>query len=187
MLKFGYINELDVVNGLYKVKFIDDDFVSHWLPYVVKNTKDNIDESPFDKDEHVACLMDENNEHGVILGATNTNKCKPKAADKDKRRTTYKDGTYIEYDRKNKKFTISAEGNIDIIKSKNVSIKSDTKVTIECDSVEIKGNLKVTKDIQSTTGNIKAITGDVMALTHSLSNHAHNVTAVGLLTGTPTP
>lgn len=187
MLRFGKISSIDAVKGLYRVTFEEDDFVTTPLPYLVRNSKFNKDESPFDEGEHVACLMDENCENGVILGATNTTSDSPDLGDKDTRRTLYKDGTFTQYDRKNKKLTISCEGDIEIIKSKNVSLKADTKVLIECDNVEIKGSLKVRDDITSQSGDIKATTGDVIALTHSLSNHTHNVTSVGSPTGPPTP
>jgi phage baseplate assembly protein V len=187
MLRFGKISSIDAVKGLYRVTFQEDNLVTTPLPYLVKNSKFNKDESPFDIDEHVACLMDENCENGVILGATNTTSDAPDLGDADIRRTLYKDGTFIQYDRKNKKLTISCEGDVEVIKSKNVSVKSDTKITLECNDVEVKGNLKVTKDIISTTGDIKASVGDVKALTYSLSNHTHNVTAVGSPTGPTIP
>lgn len=187
MLRFGKISSIDAVKGLYRVTFEDDDFVTTPLPYLVKNSKFNKDESPFDEGEHVACLMDENCENGVILGATNTKSDAPDLGDKDTRRTLYKDGTFIQYDRKNKKLTISCEGDVEVIKSTNVNLKASTKVLIECDNVEIKGSLKVRDNITSESGDIKATVGDVVALTHSLSNHTHNVTAVGSPTGPPTP
>lgn len=185
MLRFGYISSIDAVNGLYKVTFEEDNLVSGPLPYLVKNTKFNNDESPFDEGEHVACLMDENCEHGVILGATNTSTDMPKIGNKDIRVTTYKDGSFVQFDRVSKKLTISCEGDVEIIKSTNANIKASNKITLECNDVDVKGNLKVTKDITSETGDIKATIGDVTALTHSLSNHIHSVGSG--VTGTPTP
>jgi len=188
MLRFGKISSIDAVKGLYRVTFEEDNFVTTPIPYLVKNSKFNKDESPFDEGEHVACLMDENCENGVILGATNTTADAPDLGDKDIRRTLYKDGTFIQYDRKNKKLTISCEGDVEVIKSTNVNIKASTKVIIECNDVEIKGSLKVRDNITSQTGDIKATTGDVIALTHSLSNHVHpGVTSGSQSTGTPTP
>lgn len=188
MLRFGNISSIDASTGLYKVTFEEDNLVSGQLPYLVKNTKFNNDESPFDEGEHVACLMDENCENGVILGATNTSTDKPKVGNKDIRVTTYKDGSFIQYDRANKKLTVSCEGDVEIIKSTNTSIKASTKITLDCDDVEIKGSLTVKNDITATTGNIKATVGDVQALTHSLSNHVHTGgTLVGGLTGVATP
>lgn len=188
MLRFGYISSIDAVNGLYKVTFEEDNLVSGSLPYLVKNTKFNNDESPFDEGEHVACLMDENCEHGVILGATNTSTDKPKVGNKDIRVTTYKDGSFIQFNRLTKTLTISSEGDIEIIKSTNTSIKASTKITLDCSDVEINGSLTVKNDITASTGNIKATIGDVQALTHSLSNHVHSGgTLSGGLTGIATP
>ena len=193
MLRFGNISETNVVDGLYKVGFEEDNLVSSWLPYLVKNTKENKYENPFDIGEHVACLMDENCENGVILGATNTSADKPVVGDKDVSRVTYKDGSFVQFNRATKKLTISCEGDVEIIKSKNVNVKSDTKIVLESANIEIKGKLKVTddatftKDITSTTGDIKATVGDVKAFTHSLSTHTHNVTAVGSPTGPAIP
>jgi phage baseplate assembly protein V len=188
MLRFGNISSINAADGLYKVTFDEDKLVSAWLPYLVKNTKSNKDENPFDINEHVACLMDENIENGVILGATNTNSDKPVAGNADIRRTTYKDGSYVEFNRSISKLTISCEGDVQIIKSANVNVKASTKILLDCSDVEINGSLKVSQDITSTTGNITATTGDVKALTHSLSSHIHSGVTIGSgVTGTPTP
>jgi len=194
MLRFGHISTIDASKGLYKVTFEEDDLVSGWLPYLVKNTKQNKDESPFDQDEHVACLMDENCEYGVILGAINSETDLPIVGDKDIRVTTYKDGSYIKFDRATKKLTVSCEGDVEVVKATNINFKASSKITLDSD-VDVTGKITVTKDIKSTTGNItsdtgdiKATLGDVKATTHSLSTHVHSgVTSGFSSTGPPTP
>ena len=69
MLRFGVVTQIDAINVLARVNFGDDDLTSFWLPVIqTKTLKDKFYVMP-DVGEQVVCLMDENSEDGVILGA----------------------------------------------------------------------------------------------------------------------
>jgi len=69
MLKFGIVTNINPALAQARVQFADDDILSFWLPILQQKTqKDKFYAIP-DIGEHVACLMDENSEEGVILGA----------------------------------------------------------------------------------------------------------------------
>lgn len=69
MLRFGIVSQINSNNAQVRVQFGDDGSTSFWLPVLQKKTlKDKFYCLP-DIGEQVACLMDENSEDGVILGA----------------------------------------------------------------------------------------------------------------------
>ena len=69
MLRFGIVSQIDPINVQARVSFEDDESTSYWLPILqTKTLKDKFYAMP-DIGEQVACLMDENSEDGVILGA----------------------------------------------------------------------------------------------------------------------
>lgn len=69
MLRFGIVSQINPVLAQARVSFQDDESTSYWLPVLqTKTFKDKFYAMP-DIGEQVACLMDENSEDGVILGA----------------------------------------------------------------------------------------------------------------------
>ena len=77
MLRFGIVSQIDAINVLARVNFGDDDSTSFWLPVMqTKTLKDKFYVMP-DVGEQVVCLMDENSEDGVILGAIYSSEDKP--------------------------------------------------------------------------------------------------------------
>jgi phage baseplate assembly protein V len=98
MLRFGTVSNVD--KGKARVKFDDDGIVSAWLPIIQPRTADDKQAESLDLNEQVVCLMDERNEHGVILGAIYNKKAPvPAEAGTDKWVRKFKDGTIISYDR----------------------------------------------------------------------------------------
>ena len=68
-LRFGIVSQINPVSAQARVSFQDDESTSYWLPVLqTKTFKDKFYAMP-DIGEQVACLMDENSEDGVILGA----------------------------------------------------------------------------------------------------------------------
>lgn len=99
MLKIAIVTNIDEKTARARVKFAQDDLTSYWLSVLqVKTHKDKFYFMP-DIGEHVACLMDENLEEGVILGAIYSKQDEVPVISKDKFKICFKDGTEIEYDR----------------------------------------------------------------------------------------
>lgn len=100
MLRFGTISTIDADKGLARVKFEEDGIVSGWLPILVLRSQKDKHSFAYDVNEHVACLMDEHAEDGVILGAIYSAKELPgdvKGADKIG--IEFENGDRIEQDR----------------------------------------------------------------------------------------
>jgi phage baseplate assembly protein V len=129
MLRFGFISSIQPESGRARVSFPADGIVSGWLPLIVsKALKDKHYYMP-DINEPVACLMDENLEDGVILGATYNGNATPGTANgKDITSIEFEDGTLISYDRSTSKLTIDCAGKVEII-TEEATIDGDLVVT----------------------------------------------------------
>lgn len=169
MLKFGVISDVKPESALYRVKLTEDDITTAFIPVLVTNSFKTKTESPLSVNEHVAVLMDENSENGVILGAIYSSADMPADdAGEDIFRTTYEDGSVVSFDKSKGEYTLDMKGDV-IIKvtgSKKVKITGDVEVT----------------------GKITA-TGDVVGAHVSLQQHTHpymNLTTPAT-TSPPTP
>jgi len=100
MLRFGIISSVDADKGLVRVKFDEDDIVSGWLFVPFARTKKDKFFSLPDVNDHVACLMDENAEWGVVLGCIYSKVDLPGAVKgADKIGVEFESGDRIEHDR----------------------------------------------------------------------------------------
>lgn len=100
MLKFAIVTSIDESKAQAKVRFDDEDEMSsYWLSVLqAKTLKDKFYILP-DTGEHVVCLMDENSEEGVILGAIYSEADTCPISSKDKILAKFSDGTSIEIDK----------------------------------------------------------------------------------------
>nr|BDD43909.1 hypothetical protein 5 [bacterium] len=99
-LRFGIVTNIDEKDCRARVQFAEDEMSSYWLAVLqAKTQKDKFYFMP-DIGEHVACLMDEHSEAGVILGAIYSDLDEVPVVSKDKFKIKFEDGTEIEYDRK---------------------------------------------------------------------------------------
>lgn len=100
MLRFGIISEVDPEKGKARVKFLEDDLVSAWLPVTQPKTQDDKYFYSPSINEQVWCLMDERLENGVIGGAIYSREdTPPDEAGRKKAGVKFSDGTLIEYDK----------------------------------------------------------------------------------------
>ena len=201
MMRFGKISELDPNKGLVRVVFEEDGWQSFWLSVVVpKSGQDKYYYMP-DIGEHVACLMDENAESGVVLGSV-WSKANEPAHDKGKdiASVTFADGSKVVFDRAAGVLTVETQGNIEVKTADSVSIeaaktvlvKGPNGITLEGDTA-IYGKLQVSQNIETQAsidvqggitamGQIESNT-DVKALAISLLTHKHPTAP----TGPPSP
>lgn len=192
MLRFGTISEVKPEKGLAKVNFAEDGIVSAWLPLIQNNTLGDKNYRSMKVNEHVACMMDENCENGVVVGAIYNSQDTPPYTG-EKVGVKFEDGTEIVYDKGAGSYTINnPNGKIIITADADVEITC-TKLVVTGD-VEVTGDLEVTGSIDSTDGissqgTIESLT-DVTAGPTSISllTHLHSgVTSGPALTGPPTP
>lgn len=164
MLKYGLISDIDTAKGLARVHFNDDDIVSDWLPILVpKAMEDSFSWFP-DINEHVACLMDEHAENGVILGSLYNSTTAPNGGNRDKWRVRFKDGTVIEYDRAAHKLLADVQGSVEVKATGAINVDGQS-------TVDVKAQGAVTVDT-SASATLKAI---------SVTIDAPTVTVTGIL------
>lgn len=195
MLRQGLITEIQPDKGTCRVKFLDDDIVSKPLQICVSGSMANKFYLPFQVNELVACMMDANNEDGVVVGALYSNEDTPSGTTKDSVRMVFADGSIIDYNFSDHKFTIDVPDADVIVNCKKADVTATGKVTLTASAgVEIIGDVKITGSLNATggmvtAGSIKAdgeVTAGVAEI--KLSSHLHGgVQPGGGSTGVPLP
>ncbi len=153
MLRFGNVTEINPQTGFARVKFLDDDIVSDWLQIVVMGAISTKFFHIFDINEQVACLMDENSEDGVILGAL-YNDGNPANGNKDVVKVQFPDDSFIEYNRETHEYNININGDVNIVSTGTVNVEAETAevtaemVSVDADTVEV---MAVSVDIDADT------------------------------------
>lgn len=133
MIRYGTIVQIDPARCTARVQFPDHDGVVSWWLQVLqsKTLKDRTYWMP-DIGEHVACVMDEREEAGVILGAVYSEADPPPEDDPDVRRTVHHDGAIEVYDRKNHlwKLDVPEAGEIEIRIGRSSIVMSDAEIVL---------------------------------------------------------
>lgn len=80
MIKFGFISEVIPLKGMVRVEFPEDNIVSAELPIIVNGAKSNKFYYNLQVNEQVCCMMDEDMENGVCLGAVYNEKNLPRSS-----------------------------------------------------------------------------------------------------------
>ena len=143
MLRFGIVSQIDPVNVQARVSFEDDESTSFWLPVLqTKTLKDKFYAMP-DIGEQVACLMDENSEDGVILGAIYSAEDVSTTQSEKQLSVNLEDGSYINADKENKTLTVAFSkmkliGNIEHegTFTNTAGIKSNSDITDKTSSMQ---------------------------------------------------
>ena len=130
--------------GFARVRFDDlDGLVSDWLPVAAMKSLKDKQGHTLDTDEHVACLLDEHFEDGVVLGAVYSDADTPPTDSGDVLCWSWFDGGVMSYDRSSGLFSLQAMGNVAIEAGGSITLKSPQKVTIDAPEAECTGNLLV--------------------------------------------
>lgn len=204
MLRFGNITEVDPAKGYARVTFTDDGIVSDWLQFLTLGAiKDNFSHT-FSINEQVACLMDENSEEGVILGAIFNDKTPPNNGGEGIFRVKFDDDSVIEYDRNSHEYTLDIKGKINItaqtevnINAVNANVIATAIAKIQAPAIQLTGTVAISGALTvggtitapgggAISGDMK-VTGDVLAGAVSLKTHRHTTTTNGNPTSTPIP
>ena len=163
MFRVGIVKTQDLANCRVRVTFPDrNQMVSWWLPIVVgKSQNDKAYWMP-DIGEQVACLMDEHDEDGAVLGSIYSSADTPPVSSADKWHVTMKDGATFEYDRSSHALAVSIPANGTMTVSANGA-------TIQLDA---NGNINLT-----AKGDIKLVTDNhndsVDAMINTFNGHTH--------------
>ena len=109
MLRFGIVSQINPVLAQARVNFADDESTSYWLPIIQSKTmKDKFFVMP-DIGEQVACLMDENSEDGVILGAIYSSVDLPVVTSEKQISVNLENSSLINIDKETNTLTITFE------------------------------------------------------------------------------
>ena len=157
MLRFGIVSQINPVLAQARVNFADDESTSYWLPIIQSKTmKDKFFVMP-DIGEEVACLMDENSEDGVILGAIYSSVDLPVVTSEKQISVNLENSSLINIDKETNTLTITFE-NINLngnINHTGMLINTDG-ITSQADITDKTSSMQAMRDIynsHSHTGN----------------------------------
>ncbi len=148
MLRFGIVTQINSASVQARVNFGDDDSTSFWLPILqTKTFKDKFYSMP-DIGEQVACLMDENSEDGVILGAIYSTEDVPVIDSEKQISLNLENNSLINIDKETNTLTITFE-NINLNGKINHSgmlintdgIKSEADISDKTSSMQVMRNV----------------------------------------------
>ena len=162
MLRFGIVSQINPVLAQARVNFADDESTSYWLPIIQSKTmKDKFFVMP-DIGEEVACLMDENSEDGVILGAIYSSVDLPAVTSEKQISLNLENSSLINIDKETNTLTITFE-NINLngnINHTGMLINTDG-ITSQADITDKTSSMQAMRDIynsHSHTGNQGSLT-----------------------------
>lgn len=143
MLRFGIVSQINPVLAQARVSFEDDESTSFWLPILqTKTLKDKFYAIP-DIGELVVCLMDENSEDGVILGAIYSTEDTAVTQTEKQLAMNLEDGSYINADKETQTLTVAFSkmkliGNIEHegTFTNTAGIKSEADITDKTSSMQ---------------------------------------------------
>lgn len=165
MIRIGSVVELDTEKARVKVRA--GGIVSDWLPWTTDRAGPTRRWNPPRPGEQVLiAAVSGELEHGVVIGSIYQDKYPHGGTTKYQDKTTYPDGSVVEFDAKTHTLTVTAA--------------KEGKVIINCKNAEIKatGELKIDSPKSKFTGDIEA-EGDVKAGSVSLKDHLHGQTQPG--------
>lgn len=125
MVRIGIVSSTNPENATVTVTFPDiDNMVTTDLPVVFPQGLKNKAYAMPDVGENVLCVfIEQGRGDGFCIGCFYTPDCPPPISDQDKVHYAFEDGTFMEYDRKEHKFTAEINGDADI-KVKNVKLEA---------------------------------------------------------------
>lgn len=157
MLRFATVTSIDPINVKAKVQFAQDNMSSFWLPVLqTKTLKDKFYSMP-DIGEQVACLMDENSEDGVILGAIYSTEDTPVVTSEKQISLNLENNAQINIDKETNTLTITFQ-NINLngnINHNGVLINTDG-ITSQADITDKTSSMQAMRDVYNPhthTGN----------------------------------
>lgn len=157
MLRFGTVTSINPLTARARVQFAEDGMNSYWLAVLQNKTfKDKFYSMPT-VGEQVACLMDQNSEDGVILGAIYTTEDTPIIETEKQVSANFEDGTFANVDKETQTLTLSFP-NIHLIGNitHEGTISNTEGITSQADITDKTSSMQAMRDIYNDhkhTGN----------------------------------
>lgn len=188
LLRFGTVSQVDTANALVKIDI--GDLVTDWLPWLTMRAgQDRIWRAP-DIGEQVVLLSPGDPSQGVVLGAVFQTTHPANGNSQDVERTTYKDGTVVEYNRATHQLLVdaSASSGTVLVKCSTATVQATASVTLDTPETHCTGKLTVDNLLtykngiagtgggngNTITGSIVLTGGDVTADGIGLKSHHHS-------------
>ncbi|MBR1625525.1 MAG: phage baseplate assembly protein V [Bacteroidales bacterium] len=147
MLRFGTVTSINSKTARARVQFAQDSMTSYWLPVLQNKTfKDKFYSMPT-VGEQVACLMDENSEDGVILGAIYTTEDTPIIETEKQVSANFEDGSFANVDKETQTLTLSFP-NIHLIGNivHEGTLSNSAGITSSADITDKKSSMQAMRD-----------------------------------------
>lgn len=157
MLRFGTVTSINPLTARARVQFAEDGMNSYWLAVLQNKTlKDKFYSMPT-VGEQVACLMDQNSEDGVILGAIYTTEDTPIIETEKQVSANFEDGTFANVDKETQTLTLSFP-NIHLIGNitHEGTLSNTDGITSQADITDKTSSMQAMRDIYNDhkhTGN----------------------------------
>lgn len=143
IVRVGIVTATYPARATVRVKLPDaDGVITSELPVLFKKTLDDKTYAMPDVDEQVLCVFLPNGlEQGFVLGSMYSQVDTVPVASQDKWHTKFKDGTYLEYDRKTHKLTGDVKGDVELIATGKLTanITGDVEIATEANCKIIAG------------------------------------------------
>lgn len=170
-LNFGTVAAVDEVAGMVRVRLPEmGNLRTDWLQVLQSKTLNDKHWCLPDLGEHVAVLLDNNGDDGIVLGAVYSSVDKPPVASGNKFHIRFADGTTIEYDRDTHELAVEGPALIKLIAKTKVRVVASS-IELEADDISCKGNMSLAGDL-AVSGNISA-TGTIMDAGGNSNHHRH--------------
>lgn len=194
-LKFGIV--CNTKPGYAKVHLLEEDIVTDWLSIITRRAKDDKDSWQYEINEQVVCIMFNDCDDGIIIGARHNDEDKPdEDAAPSKFRMIFSDGTLLEYNKESHDLKAIIKGNLHAtvqematIEAKNIICKADESAIVEANEISLKGEITIKGKVLiegdiECSGGIQA--NQIKAGIVDLSTHKHiGVQPGGGTSGTP--
>lgn len=195
VMRVGFVNARMPEKMRVKVTLKDmpgGALVTDWLPVLTPRASQDMQYDLPDIGDQVLCFfLPYGHEQGFVAGAM-YGKQTPPVQNGEKWHRTFKDGTYLEYDRANHKLTANVKGDVEIVATGKMTastqgptaIASENHISLSAPSMNLGGS-GGGATAAAMQGNFQLTQGDMVAETISLRNHVHTCPACGSPTSPP--
>ncbi|MDA8449845.1 phage baseplate assembly protein V [Acidovorax sp. GBBC 3332] len=152
-LRFGVVSEVDPKGARARVRFDElDGLETALLPVGQRKTHQDKDYWMPDVGEHVACLMDQYLEDGVILCAIYSDADTPPVADADVRMVRFRDGAEMAYNRKDGTLSVRGVARVVVEAGSEIVLRAP-RLVVDAASVSFSGDVDVAGKLMDAGGN----------------------------------
>lgn len=195
IVRLGHVAALDEAGALVRVE--SGGITTDWLPWITARAGgDRTWHAPEVGEQVVILSPSGDTGQGVVLPSIYQTSSGAPATSKDKHRTQYSDGAYMEYDRAAHHYTISVPGGVGVtIICQTATIQAATSVQVQSPETTITGHVTIQGGLAvsggggaTVSGSVAVTGGTVSADGIDIKTHKHTGVTSGLSnTGPSTP